>query len=317
MADYTHLTYQERQQITGMLIRGGNITMIAKRLGRHRSSLYRELARNSQDDQYSPSLATKKAKARHYRPPKKLATNKALHTYVKSNLEKGWSPEQISGRMKRDKKPFYVCHESIYRYAYTNDFHLLLPKKRKRRRKRAERKITKKASNMALHNIAHRHDSVLSRNEFGHWEGDTIRFQAGQKSCVTTLVERKSRFLRLKKNHDGKSQTVINKICEVINMTPRRLWSTLTIDQGTEFSQFYNILKKTKSRVYFCDSHSPWQRGSNENTNGRLRRYLPVTIQIDEVEETQLKLIEDKLNNTPRKCLNYQTPREVLMQYQK
>lgn len=317
VANYTHLTYRERQHIACSLSNDVKVSTIAKRLGRHRSTLYRDLARNGKDDKYSPSLATQAAKNRHHSPSNKLETNQLLNDYVKHKLEQGWTPEQISGRMKEDNEPFYVCHESIYRYLFANtqnQLYLLLPKKRKRRRKRMERKITKKSHDIAAINIQYRDENVLLRNEIGHWEGDTIRFRVGQKSCVTTLVERKSRFVRLQKNHDGKSETVINKICQVIKSMPKKLWSSLTLDNGIEFANFYDVLRKTNSKVFFCDPYSPWQRGSNENTNGRLRRHLPLTLNIDQLDVNQLQLIEDRLNNTPRKCLHYKTPREVLMQ---
>ncbi len=318
MADYTHLTYLERHQIALLLGHGKKITEIAKHLGRHRSNIYRELKRNSKDDLYSPSIATQMAKLRHRSPLNKLDVNATLHQYVVQGLENGWAPEQISGRMIKEKRSFYVCHESIYRYLYRNKdqrLYLLLHKKRQRRLKRTERKMNKKPLYIASHNICYRPPEIELRKQFGHWEGDTVRFQRGQKACVTTLVERKSRIVRLIKNKDGRSNTVIGHICDVIKQMPPKLWSTLTVDQGTEFSHFYQLLRTTKSAIYFCDTHSPWQRGSNENFNGRLRRYLPTNTLIDQLSEEALQIIENRLNNTPRKCLNYQTPSEVFMQH--
>jgi len=134
---------------------------------------------------------------------------------------------------------------------------------------------------------------------------------------VTTLVERKSRFVFLRKNKDKKSQTVIGHIFDIIKSEPKnkKMWHTLTLDQGTEFMAFRKIERQTRCKIYFCDPHSPWQRASNENMNGRLRRFLPKKFKIDEINHEFLDRIAEQANNTPRKCLSYQTPREVFMQH--
>src|SRR6202043_538377 len=141
------------------------------------------------------------------------------------------------------------------------------------------------------------------------------RFSRNQKSCVTTLVERKSRFLYLHKNENQRSQPIIKKIFDTIQSTPKKLWLSLTLDQGSEFMAFDVIERKTKCKIFFCDPSSPWQRPSNENTNGRLRRFLPRKLAIDETSQEDLDRIAMKASGTPRKCLGYQTPREALIQH--
>jgi transposase, IS30 family len=155
---------------------------------------------------------------------------------------------------------------------------------------------------------------VKLRCSLGHWEGDTIRFPIEQKGCVTTLVERKSRFLCLRKNERKSAPRIIEQIFNVIKSSPRKIWDSITFDQGPEFMSYRLIERKTNCKIFFCNPSSPWQRGSNENTNGRLRRYLPKKHHIDETSQEDLDRIASLINNTPRKCLGYQTPREVFIQ---
>lgn len=263
-----------------------------------------------------PGKANELAKQRHPHPPNKIDTHPDLNKFILNGLINGWSPEQISGRMKKEKKRYSVCHESIYRFIYRNKeapLHKLLPRQNPKRYPHAVRKNHQK--NLILQrNICNRPEDVNVRNTFGHWEGDTIRFMQSQRSCVTTLVERKSRFLFLHKNDNKKRQPVIEKINNTITRWPKKLWLSLTFDQGSEFMSFRLIERKTKCKIYFCNPSSPWQRPTNENTNGRLRRFLPRTLKIDELKQGDLDIIAMKANGTPRKCLGYHTPKEVVIQ---
>jgi len=296
------------------------ISTIAKKMGRHRSTLYRELGRNTSPDHYLPALADARAKERHPQAANKLEKNEELNLFVLEGLKKGWSPEQISGRMKMEKPLFYACPESIYRYIYrhkTLGLCKYLTSGKCKRRTRCSRKTREKRLQITQRNICHRAEDVNKRNQIGHWEGDTIRFQNNQTTCVTTLVERKSRYICLRKNEDKKSKTVIGHIYHAINSVPRKMWSSLTFDQGMEFMDFRTIERQTKCKIFFCDPHSPWQRGSNENMNGRLRRYLPKDFNIDIIDQDYLNKIAHKANHTPRKCLDYFTPNEVVLQHWK
>lgn len=253
---------------------------------------------------------------RHPHPPNKIDTQPDLNKFILNELINGWSPEQISGRMKKEKKRFSVSHESIYSYIYRDKeapLHKLLPRQNPKHYPHAVRKNYQK--NLILQrNICNRSEDVNLRNTFGYLEGDTIRFMKSQRSCVTTLVERKSRFLFLHKNDNKKNQPVIEKIKNTITSWLKNLWLSLTFDQGSEFMSFRLIERKTKCKIYFCNPSSPWQRPTNENTNGRLRRFLPRTLKIDEQKQGDLDIIAMKANNTPRKCLGYQTPKEVIIQ---
>lgn len=317
MENYTHLSMSERRLINTFLSMKIGITTIATRIGRHRSTIYRELGRNSYFGCYMPSVAHDQARQRHPQQCNKIQVNDALNEYVFDGLTRGWSPEQISGRMKKDKTKFYACAESIYRYIFRNknlELYKLLPSRKSKRLSRSSRNIRTNRTLLLKWNISTRSDEINTRKALGHWEGDTIRFPHSQKTCVTTLVERKSRFVCLRKNKDAKTETVINHIYKTIQSTPKALWASLTLDQGSEFMSFRLIERKTKCKIFFCDPHSPWQRGSNENMNGRLRRYLPKDFRIDEINQEELDRIAAQVNDTPRKCLGYCTPNEVISQ---
>jgi len=320
MEHYTHLDMKERFLINHYLSIKTNVQTIAEKSKRHRSTIYRELKRNTQHGCYLPSIAHGLAKKRQSCSKNKIQTNEKLNRYVLQGLKKGWTPEQISGRMKQQQTEFYVCSESIYRYIYRYKhlgLYKLLPGRRPKRLHRSNRKISKWKLRLLARHIDHRETEANSRKVMGHWEGDTIRFPNSQKTCVTTLVERKSRFVCLRKNDNKNSETVMSHIVEAIKSSPKKIWSSLAFDQGTEFMDYHKIEQHTKCKVYFCDPHSPWQRGSNENMNGRLRRYLPKNFEIDKIGQTELNKIAIQANDTPRKCLGYYTPNEVITQHWK
>lgn len=319
MKHYTHLSMKERCLVATFLSMDTKVkvTTMANRSGRHRSTIYRELKRNKPGALYMPGQAHELAKERHPHPPNKIDTEPRINKFVLDGLSKGWSPEQISGRIRQSKKDFYVCHESIYRYIYRDKkrcLYKLLPRKKPRRYFQRARGIYQKTQ-ILKRNISHRPEEINLRNTIGHWEGDTIQFPIDQKSCVTTLVERKSRFVCLHKNENKKSNPIMARICEAIKLSPKKMWNTLAFDQGSEFMAFRHLERHTKCQVFFCDPRSPWQRGSNENMNGRLRRFLPKKLKIDDTKQEDLDRIAIRVNNTPRKCLGYETPREVIIQH--
>jgi len=290
-----------------------SVTEIAGRLGRHRSTIYRELSRNHTEWHYRPGLAHFKAQKRYPKKPSKLQTNLVLYHYVYDRLRQGWSPEQISGRMRLEKQPFFICHESIYRYIYTtagNLLHQYLPKK-KRRRKRCRSRQNHRCRYGDIRLITKRPISIEKRSRLGHWEGDLIAFKGKRTKTVTTLVERKSRMLTLIKNTSKVSNYVMSNIKENFNKRRHLICKTITFDQGGEFANYWLIERAVPCKVYYCEKRSPWQKGSNENMNGRLRRYLPKDADIDQVEQKDLDVLANKMNTLPRKCLGYQTPLEV------
>jgi IS30 family transposase len=237
-----------------------------------------------------------------------------LRTYIVCRLKEGWSPEQISGRLRRKKSKYTVCHETIYRYIYkkNNRLYRYLPyKKPKRLRVCARKPQLCRYGDIRI--ITERPENIDKRIGLGHWEGDRIEFAGTKEHSVTTLVERKTRLLLLIKNETKASTPVMNKICDKFNMAEKMACRSITFDQGSEFAAFPIAENELKCKVYYCHVHSPWEKGSNENMNGRLRRYLPSNINIRDIDQNQLNELERKMNNTPRKCLDYRTPNELFL----
>lgn len=309
---YTRLTLRERCNLTVFLDMGLRISEIAKRMGRHRSSLYRELSRNHTQGHYRPGLAHQHAHRRRPRKPLKLQTDVPLYHYVYDRLVLGWSPEQIVGRMRLEKRAT-LCHETIYRYVYQHGQQTLwryLPSTRRQRRKRHRRRKTNcRFGDIRL--ITNRPISIEKRDRVGHWEGDLIAFQGTRKDTVTTLIERKTRMVVLLKNTTKTSRTVMNTIKDKFIQHPGLPCKTITFDQGLEFADHPLIENVLQCKIYYCQIHSPWQKGSNENMNGRLRRYLPKRFPINSVSQQELDQLAYKMNTLPRKCLGFRTPFEL------
>lgn len=246
----------------------------------------------------------------------KIQKDGYLRDYVVRSLKKGWSPAQISGRMKYHKLTIYVCHETIYQFVYQSKdkaLYYCLPYKKPRRQKRYSRqKSPCRYGKIRL--ITERPQDIITRKRFGHWEGDTIQFKGTKEKVVTTIVERKSRLVFLIKNNSKHSRGVMDKIKEKFETLPNRMCKTVTFDQGSEFADYRHLEQQIKCRVYYCETHSPWQKGSNENMNDRLRWYLPREIDIAKIAQDQLDQLAAKMNRCPRKCLGFKTPNEVYIQ---
>ena len=314
MGQYTHLSITDRRRFSIFLKMGLSISEIAKRLPKDRSTLYRELKRNSCEDAYSAHEAQLKAEERAFnKRSSKFETDSILRDHVIKSLQKSWSPEQISGHMKSEQLNFYACHETIYQFVYRSknkELYYCLPYKKPNRQIRYTRqKSLCRYGKMRL--ITQRPASVATRQRLGHWEGDTVEFAGNRKKVITTLVERKSRKIYLIKNNSKHSRGVMDKIKEKFKELPSYLCKTLTLDQGTEFADYKHLELNVKCRVYYCEAHSPWQKGSNENMNGRLRWALPKKSDPDKITQEQLDQLAEKMNQCPRKCLGYKTPNEV------
>jgi len=165
--------------------------------------------------------------------------------------------------------------------------------------------------------ITQRPGDIATRKRFGHWEGDTIQFKGTKEKVVTTLVERKSRIVYLIKNNSKHSRGVMDKIKKKIENLPGKMCKTITFDQGSEFADYRYIEQHIKCKVYYCETHSPWQKGSNENMNGRLRYYLPRETEIAKMKQEELDEVAAKMNRCPRKCLGFKTPNELFIQQHK
>jgi IS30 family transposase len=320
MSNYTRITSRERRQINTFIHMGLSVAQMSHRLQRAPSTIYRELKRNAlPSGHYLPGYAQELMYLRRPRKKRKIESDESLKTYVINGLRLGWSPEQIAGRLRIQGCEKSICFETIYRYIYRQTaerLYRLLPRRKPKRIKKHARLKHRKTLYMQLRNIKNRDHEAETRELCGHWEGDTIRFKRDQKSCVTTLVDRKSRTVLLAKNERGTSSIVMGNIQNLMKNFPRKIRRTITFDLGKEFMHFRSVEKEI-CRVYYCDPRKPWQRPSNENTNGRLRRYLPKDCNIDEIQQSTLDAIQRLMNNTPRKCLNFLTPYEVLGQYGK
>ena len=320
-ARYHHLCLDERETLFRLKDARQPVRAIAARLGRHPSTIYRELRRNFMFDEepyyrgYWPNVAQRYA-ARRRAPGAKLQRDPELASMVIDGLRKSWSPEQIAGRLRRSGGR-HVCHETIYRYIYGEDgkrqqLYQLLPWARRRRRPRSGRK----SHGLKIpHNncIAQRPANISDRSEFGHWEGDLVMFRRQYgKANLTSAVERKSRFVVLWRNPSRTSVGVMAGIQAKLGPLPPSHRRSITFDRGTEFAAYRVLRSRLGLESYFCEPKSPWQKGGVENLNGRLRRFLPLDVDIAALPVEAIEAVSARLNNTPRKCLGYRTPREVL-----
>ena len=313
MTKYTRITLGERENIYRLLQLKLNQTSIAKELKRHKSSISRELSRcKSNSLGYLPDRASLHAQCLLVRNHG-LLHNADLQSHVIDKLRLGWSPEQIAGRMKLGGNDLTVSHETIYKFIYsqsgqTQKLYLLLTRHKPKRTKWYSRKPRQSHISESA-NIKHRPKVIEKRKSIGHFEGDLVVFGSLRSSNVTTIVERKSRFVELVYNENKYTTTVIGGIKKRLTNLPKKRVKTITFDRGTEFASFRELGITT----YFCNPHSPWQKGSNENYNGRLRRYLPKKFNHRNLSQELLDTIAENMNNQPRKCLGFKTPAEVFL----
>ena len=324
---YRQLDLDQRRTLFRMVEARRPVGKIAARLGRHPSTIYRELGRNRFRDGdrgfcgYFPLTAHDLARRRRQRR-RKLAADHALREHVVERLEAGWSPQQIAGRLKQEQADggASVCHETIYRHVHgpegrEDGLHRHLPKARRRRGSRHGRR-PRGASIPRERWIENRPAEVGERQSFGHWECDLLIFgkEAG-KANVTSLVERRSRFTFLLANEDKRSGAVVAGVADALRGLPEDARRTVTFDRGTEFAGYAALDRELAVASYFCDPHSPWQKGSVENLNGRARRFLPRHCEPEALGRAHIRRLADRLNDTPRRCLGYRTPREVFEQH--
>jgi len=317
---YHHLSEKERYVISHLQY-SFSIREIARRLGRHHSTISREFKRAKDRHPWTtyyydwshPLALEHRQKPRHLR----RQSNQRLVAYVESKLRLEWSPEEIANRIRidyPDDDQMRISHETIYRWVYLDSsvdgtLYQSLRRKRKKRRKQ-HRYGTGRRFIAGRIGIAQRPDVVATRQRFGDWEGDTVQGKPGT-GCVATMVERKSRYLVAAKLEDKKAATLTEKCVKAFSPIPRVMRQTLTVDNGSEFANFKELGKKTRLTVYFADPYAAWQRGANENSNGLLRQYFPKGIDFSNTDEDAVAKAVKRLNNRPRKCLGYRTPHEV------
>src|SRR5579863_6463515 len=314
------LSLAEREEISRAVAKGHSLRWIAGCIGRAPSTVSRELRRNGGQASYRASQADEAAWARARRPKAcRLATHRALACLVADRLQSAWSPEQIAGWLKRaypGDENNQVSHETIYRSLFIQARGALkkelLQHLRRTRGMRRSRQHTQKADNhgriIDAVSIRERPATVEDRAVPGHWEGDLLF--GTMRSQIATLVERHTRYVMLVKVDRKDTETVINALIQHAHKLPRELYRSLTWDRGKEMADHKRFTLATNVQVYFCDPQNPWQRGSNENTNGLLRQYFPKGADLSGISQAQLNAVARELNERPRKTLKFETPAE-------
>ena len=314
------LSLAEREEISRGMAAGKSMRTIAASLGRAPSTVSRELGRNDGCQGYRASQADQAAWDRARRPkPCKLILHQALARQVASKLQQQWSPQQVAGWLQRtypDDMSRQVSHETIYRTLYIQSRGALkqelLAHLRRTRGMRRSRHHTQKTPDHGrikdTISISERPASAEDRAVPGHWEGDLLF--GDRNSQIATLVERHTRYVMLVKVDGKDTETVVNALIKNARRLPKQLYQSLTWGRGKEMAAHRRFTLATDIQVYFCDPHHPWQRGSNENTNGLLRQYFPKGISLSDVSQAELDAVARKLNERPRKTLGYETPTE-------
>jgi IS30 family transposase len=318
------LTLVEREEISRAVVAGGSIRSIASLLGRSPSTISREIKRNGGRGAYRAARADQAAWDRARRPKRcKLALNGALARRVAGKLQLQWSPEQIAGWLKHTYPcdgDHHVSHETIYRTLFIQargalNKELLQHLRRTRGMRRSRHHTQKTDSHGRITDtvcISERPAAAEDRAVPGHWEGDLLC--GSGNSQIATLVERQSRYVMLAKTAGKDTQTVINALIKHARQLPQELYKSLTWDRGKEMADHKRFTLATDIKVYFCDPQHPWQRGTNENTNGLLRQYFPKGTNLSGYTQAQLNAVARRLNERPRKTLNYQTPAAIFNQ---
>lgn len=316
---YGHLNLEERCTIAQLHQAGQSIRQIAAALDRSPSSISRDLKRNGGTQVgYKPSYAAEQAAARRW-SGSRLERDARLRGLVLDQLSRGWSPEQIAGRLGQQQARVTISHESIYRFIYaqirrTNDgaWRNYLPRRKYRRGWHGRRKRSVDDLIKGRVSIASRPLAVETRRTFGHWEGDSMSFAAPGQIALVAL-ERKSRLIMGARQPGKAAQPVAEQLCDWFEPLDRRLRRSITFDNGTEFAQHLVLTAELAIQTFFCDPHSPWQKGSIENAIGRLRRVLPRKTKLDTIGHELFDTWIADYNNTPRKCLRFRTPTEVFL----
>ena len=314
---YVRLCLKEREEIYRLQREGVPKNAIAKLLGRSDRTILDELKRCAGDALgYLPDRAQAHADAqasKRRESPDSLRAAQLVHLHAQLTLD--YSPEQIAGRLKQQKSPLYCCHETLYKMAYAQGgcalgLPALMPRRQKKRRPRRACK-PKLGGIIGAMSIHQRPQHINERESFGHWEGDGVTFQTMHRPNVTTLLERVSRFVCLRYNVDKTTDVVMPAIIKGMEELPPHSRLSITFDRGTENASHRTLNTSIAMHTFFCDPHSPWQKGANENFNGRLRRFLPKGKIPRTLSQESLDQLALKMNNTPRKCLGFQTPAEV------
>ncbi len=312
---YTQLTQKERYTLELLIQEGYSQKDMSLRLGRHRSTIYREIKRNKISvNPYLGCIAGQLSTDRRKRIVSSKFTTRVRQT-LKEKLKLNWNPQEISAYLKLNGIAS-VSHELMYQYINKDRLtggylYTLLPRRGKKYKKRnlKSRRIWKHTEKR--NSICDRGNEADQRIKIGHWEGDTVEGK-GHKNGIGTFVDRKSRFTIIRKVNDKSSIEMKNAIMRAFSNYPDIL-KTLTVDNGTEFALHSEISKELNTNIYFAHPYSPWERGTNENTNGLIRRFYPKGTDFTKISEREFIKVQHLLNERPRKCLGYKTPKQVFM----
>lgn len=310
---YHQITSEERYTLAALRREGFNQAKIARRMGRHRSTISRELRRNAarHDGRYRAHGAIERTSARRSLSRRNRRFSEVQWALVEEKLKEGWSPEQIAGRLGREGR-LSISHETIYLHIWRDrveggDLYRSLRHCSKQRRKRYSA-YDSRGRLAGKRHISERPPSVEGRRFFGHWEVDTV-VGSRDKDCVATLVERKTGYALVGKLADRGMRGMSRRLTKMILRLPA-CFKTITSDNGTEFHDYASVEQATGVKFYFATPYHSWERGTNENFNGLLRQYLPKRTSQAHITQRDCEAIADKLNRRPRKRLGYRTPAE-------
>ena len=318
---FTQLSLKEREKLYIWNIRGKSIRKIAQELCRAPSTISRELRRNQCNDSvgYLPDRAQITSRKRKYKLEPKLERWPKLKKHVIAKLKDYWSPEIIAGRLKVSSKlSCRISSEAIYQFIYNDEgqrrqLYKLLAKSRPRRGMRGGRKPRgiPIPNRISIHN---RPMIIETRKELGHFEGDLTFFTGNQSENIAVILERKSRFVLLKKNESKRTNDVMSGIFNMLAQLPNNKRKSITFDNGKEFTKHGLLKDHLNMHTFFCDKHAPWQKGQVENFNAFLHRFIPKNTALKYFTDTLIQKIQNKINQRPRKCLGFKTPSEVFQE---
>lgn len=327
MKGYKQLSLLERERIFGWRKEKISFREIGRRLNRPHTTLTREFLRNAKyGQQYIPCKAQEKADKRAVTQRSQASwKGPEVYLYVRERLKEKqyrWSPEQIAGRLPLDHPELHICHETIYQaiYAKENKKHKLwqyLTVKRLKRMKKGGRHVHKDSRIPEAVSIDKRPKRVDRRKQVGHWETDNVNGKQTDKTALSVTVERKLRLTIMSKLTAKTADEKTKKLFERLSVFPDKIRKTMTADNGAENTNHKQISESLTIDVFFCHAYHSWERGTVENTNGRIRKFIPKGMSMDNTTEKDIAAIEQRLNNTPRKCLGFRTPYEKLQEYLK
>lgn len=305
----SHLTFEERRLLYRLKRKGKSNAEIAELMGKHRSTIYRELDRNAGPRGYGPRHAQGLADQRRLasRRPHRM-DHPDVHQYVAARLKNYWSPDQIAGRARRDfpRAPRrWLSRQTIYDWIRWRR-----PRWQKLLR-RSGRPPEKRGKLTDCVRIGGRPDVINHRGRYGDWEGDTL-VGKGRRSALVTLVERKSGYVRIGRADTMRSDLTVRVTKQRMKDLPPMLLRSITFDNGKEFAEHQQLTRRLGLRVYFADPYASWQRGTNENTNGLLRQYFPKGTDFTRISHDEVARVEQSINERPRKRLGYRTPAQIL-----